>query len=100
MRDAFIIDTALERRMRDAEKAHNDSMQAWPRGRRYGHNHLLLIRQVRGRSRSIGSAHGPCAVAMGAGANARGLESPASGVRPGAAQIAELVGDDPVGAHT
>jgi len=43
----FTLDADLKKRLRDAEKAHNDSIQAWPRGRQYNHEHLLLIREVR-----------------------------------------------------
>ena len=31
----------------DAERAHNESMSAWPQSRRYGHEHLMQIREVR-----------------------------------------------------
>ena len=45
--NVFTLDADLKKRLRDAEKAHNDSIQAWPRGRQYNHEHLLLIREVR-----------------------------------------------------
>jgi hypothetical protein len=41
------LDAEAVRRLRDAERAHHESMAAWPPGRRYGHDHLVLIRDVR-----------------------------------------------------